>query len=1053
MDHIILDSDQQGALDAILAGGSRRVFGGPGTGKSTLIIEALAALVDRDGRDSVRVVTPSRQSATRLRDELSLRIGVATRGPLARSISSFAYDLVAQDRGPAFPVRLISGGEQDSDIKTLLDGEIEDGTGGYWPDTLGPDVRALREFRTQIRDLLSRARDAGLVGSLPSDAPLLAELARRGREHNVPEWVASAQFLDSYLRLSARSRASQIDPAAIVDEATDVLLRGDVPDLTARTLLVDDAQDFTVAQWRLLTAWHRTRGPVIAFGDPDLATSGFRGATPTIFTGTEGIDELTWEKSHVVATHHRQAGAMPHVLGVIASAIPGPGGPARQSYPDLDQPASPAEVRELPGFSLFSATASSPAGEYDTIARFIQNQVKDGIEPGDIAVIVRSGSIAEGLVDYLTANSISASAETTGSPLRDHPAVWSLITIIGVGTGYIEFTPDVARQLLTGPFGRLSSLDYRRFRRNLRLDAIKAGDYRLADDLVMDTLTIPGAFATTVSFADKGVARLITLLNEVRANPTWQMDELLWLVWSKSGRAEVWANETRGSGPIAARAHESLDAILTLFSVAATALENSPTETVDVFLARMLDQTVPNDTLTPRGALGSVTVCTPAAAMGREFDTVVVAGVNDGVWPNLRVRSALVKSTLLPYAIEGVNLETIDQRQGILADEIRLFLVAMSRARSTILVTAIASEDESPSGLFRIVAGERLKDDGTEPGEPAANSRAQLFVPTNVFASLSELVGHARHIVLDPKSSETAKSQAALALKELAARDVRGADPSEWLGLDLGTPRPLNGDDVVSISPSGLKSFVESQVDWFVKQVAGGASGIDAAVGTLVHKAVEIAPKGSADELRTSIAERWKELGFESKWQAERWKRLTELMVDGLVDFIQTAERDGFEPVANEGYINVPFDDPADPTLRAVVSGSIDRVEIKDDSARIIDIKTGKNVESADNHLQLTAYQWALGKNAVTELPDGTSSAGAALLYPRIRPNDETLFTFKFQGKLSDEQIEEFEQLLVAVAQVTRATEFQGPADATRIGREINFDGQWVRIGEVGSDD
>ena len=164
MDPIILDSDQQGALDAILAGGSRRVFGGPGTGKSTLIIEALAALVDRDGRDPVRVVTPSRQSATRLRDELSLRIGVATRGPLARSISSFAYDLVAQDRGPAFPVRLISGGEQDSDIKTLLDGEIEDGTGGYWPDTLGPDVRALREFRTQIRDLLSRARDAGLVG-------------------------------------------------------------------------------------------------------------------------------------------------------------------------------------------------------------------------------------------------------------------------------------------------------------------------------------------------------------------------------------------------------------------------------------------------------------------------------------------------------------------------------------------------------------------------------------------------------------------------------------------------------------------------------------------------------------------------------------------------------------------------------------------------------------------------------------------------------------------------------------------------------------------------
>jgi RecB family exonuclease len=292
-----------------------------------------------------------------------------------------------------------------------------------------------------------------------------------------------------------------------------------------------------------------------------------------------------------------------------------------------------------------------------------------------------------------------------------------------------------------------------------------------------------------------------------------------------------------------------------------------------------------------------------------------------------------------------------------------------------------------------------------------------------------------------------------LTLKELASRGVRGADPADWLGLDLGSPRALNDGDVVSISPSGLKYFDESQVDWFVKQVAGGSSGIDAAVGTLVHKAVELAPKGTAEELRATIAERWQELGFESKWQAERWKKLTELMVEGLVAFIHTAEADGFEPVANEGYINVPLEDPADSSLRAVVSGSIDRVEIKDDSARIIDIKTGKTVESADNHLQLAAYQWAMSKNAVTELPDGTTSAGAALLYPRINSTDGTLFTFKFQETLTDEQIAAFEAMLIETAHLMNSESFEGPADAGRIGREINFDGQWVRIPEVGSDD
>ncbi|MEY4396652.1 MAG: hypothetical protein RLZZ40_408 [Actinomycetota bacterium] len=1045
-----LDSDQRSALDAILAGGSRRVFGGPGTGKSTVIIEALAALAERDGRDSVRAVTPSRQSATRLRDELSLRLGLATRGPLARSMSSFAYDVVATHRGPSFPVRLISGGEQDSDMKALLDGEIADGTGGYWPESLGPEVRVLREFRTQLRDLLSRARDAGLVGSLPSSEPLLYGLDARGREHNVPEWVAAAKFLDTYLRLSARARGSQIDPAAIVDEATEIVVGGGYEELTARTLLVDDAQDFTVAQWRFLDAWQRHRGPVIAFGDPDLATSGFRGATPTLFTGAENIDGDFWEPSVVLTTNHRQGGAVPHVLGVIAAAIPGAAGRHR-SYPE---PAAPSDVRGLPDFDLTAATASSPAGEYDIIARYIQDRTKSGVAAEDIAVIVRSGSIAEGLVTYLTANGIASYAETTGSPLREHPAVDALLTIVSVGVGFSDLTPDVARKLLTGPIGRLSALDYRRFRRALRIEAIGAEDYRLADDLLLEAMTIPGAFATSVARAEKGVALVSSLISAVRANRDWQIDELLWLVWSKSGRADVWASESRGTGPIAARAHESLDAVLTLFSVAATALENEPTESVTVFLERVLGQHVPNDTLTPRATVGSVAVCTPAASMGREFDSVVVAGLNEGVWPNLRVRSALVKSTLLPYAVEGANLATLDQRAGILADELRQFLVAMSRARSAMLVTAISSEDESPSGLYRIVAGEKLRDEETGPMEPARNSYATVFAPDRVFASLAELVGYARSILLSDKRTDAEKSAAALAVRELAARNVRGADPSEWLGLDLGTARALFAGLPAKLSPSGLTKFTESNLDWFVSQVSGGSAGIDAAVGTLLHASVENAPEGTARDLESTVNERWHELAFDAPWQAIRWRKLADKMVVALADYIRTSASENFTPVANEGRISVDVHDPASGAVIGIVSGSIDRVEMKDDhAARIIDIKTGKTVESADKHMQLKAYQWALKAGAVDELPSDATSAGAALLYPRVAGSKGLLFTLKVQKPLTDEQIDEFEATLVDIATTMASSEFSGPIYAKQIGRSAPFDAQWVRTPEVGSDD
>lgn len=145
--------------------------------------------------------------------------------------------------------------------------------------------------------------------------------------------------------------------------------------------------------------------------------------------------------------------------------------------------------------------------------------------------------------------------------------------------------------------------------------------------------------------------------------------------------------------------------------------------------------------------------------------------------------------------------------------------------------------------------------------------------------------------------------------------------------------------------------------------------------------------------------------------------------------------------------------DPTDPSLSAIVSGSIDRVEINEDTARIVDIKTGKKDAPADQHLQLATYQWALVSGAVTELPEGTDSAGAALLYPRIKPNEGPLFTFKFQQPLTDEQLTAFEAMLVDTARQMNSETFEGPLDPERIGREINFDAQWVRIGEVGSDE
>lgn len=75
----------------------------------------------------------------------------------------------------------------------------------------------------------------------------------------------------------------------------------------------------------------------------------------------------------------------------------------------------------------------------------------------------------------------------------------------------------------------------------------------------------------------------------------------------------------------------------------------------------ILDSEVPEDSLSTPDRPGKVTLLTPATALGTEFDAVVVAGVQDGIWPNVRLRGGLLQTWRLPDAIQaartGISIE------------------------------------------------------------------------------------------------------------------------------------------------------------------------------------------------------------------------------------------------------------------------------------------------------------------------------------------------------------------------------------------------------------
>src|SRR3954469_24758491 len=90
----VLDASQQAVVEH--AGGPLLVLAGPGTGKTTTMVEAVVDLVERRGGDPAEVLalTFSRKAAEQLRDRVTAWLGRTTGTDLSKTFRSFAYSLV-----------------------------------------------------------------------------------------------------------------------------------------------------------------------------------------------------------------------------------------------------------------------------------------------------------------------------------------------------------------------------------------------------------------------------------------------------------------------------------------------------------------------------------------------------------------------------------------------------------------------------------------------------------------------------------------------------------------------------------------------------------------------------------------------------------------------------------------------------------------------------------------------------------------------------------------------------------------------------------------------
>ncbi|MFF2831902.1 PD-(D/E)XK nuclease family protein [Cellulosimicrobium cellulans] len=1052
---VTLDDSQRAALAAAAGPGATLVVGAPGTGKTLVAQEVvLAALADGLAPERVLLLASSRRAAAALRDRLSARARRTVGAPMVRTAASTAF-AVLRERAAALgePVpTLISGPEQDLVLSELLEGHLEGdlahlGSPLVLPPGLPEEALGLRGLRQELRDLLMRAAERGLTP---------ADLAALGDRYERPEWSLGAQLFAEYLDVTALragtpDAGARFDPAIVVDEAAEALLAWDdeVPDAARPRwdlVVVDDYQEATVATARLLHVLHDDGARLVLLGDPDAAVQTFRGASPGLVGRASAPARRDGARRGelgarvaVLGTAWRQDAALRDVtrrvaaqVGTVAGAVHRGAAPRGAPLDAAGAAGTSGQVAAHRGTGSGGEPGAAPPVQVVVLsavaqeAAFVARELRaehllHGTPWHRMAVVARTGTRLAALRRELVAASVPVTLLGSDVPLRDEPAVAPLLAAVRVCVADEDdvdaLDPFTAAALLTSPVGALDVVALRRLRRALRAEELEGGGGRSSDALLVELLLDPARAATlppTVRRGPAAVARALAAGRAAAAEPGATAQTVLWAVWAATGLAERWRSAALDGGPAGARADRDLDAVLALFRAAETFVDRMPGAPAEAFVEYLASQDLPADSLAASASgADAVAALTPAGAAGREWDVVVVAGVQDGVWPDLRLRDSLLGSQALVELLAGRAHDAhgvgSQARAQVLADELRAFVVATSRATRRLVVTAVQDAEEAPSVFCDLVvppaapegpdAGPDGPDDESPPPAatggpgaapaPGADPDARRHVRVGAPLDLRGLVAAARGVLVEAAAREARAVElaedgapdaravaAATLLADLGDLGVAEARPETWYGVaGVSSAAPLRGaEEIVTVSPSKVETVSTCPLRWSLEAAGGTApDATHQSLGTLVHSIAETHPSGSLAELRAELDRRWAELALPEGWPTRQLRRRAERMIEKLAAYVAQAG----EPLLVEPTFDVTVG-------RARLRGTIDRVEdAGEGKVRVVDLKTGRRTatkaEGAE-HPQLGAYQLAVEAGAL-DVPEGTRSAGAQLVY------------------------------------------------------------------------
>lgn len=961
--------------------GTVRILGGPGTGKSSLLVGTAATHIGAGTEpEGVLLLTGSaRLSATARAAVTAALLGgggrTAVREPLVRTVHSYAFAvlrLAAQRNGDP-PPRLITSAEQDGVIREMLAGDVEDGESASvdWPATLRPALGTLG-FATELRDLLSRCTERGVD-------PIA--LQRLGKRVGRPEWVAAGRFAQTYEQIMLlRSAVGMAAPQATVPALGAAELVGAALDAFAadaellatergriRLLLVDDAQHLDPQAALLVRVLAAGAELTVIAGDPNQAVFGYRGADPALL-------DVGADPAIVLTESHRCAPAIARAVTGIAARLPGV---------DEGRQLTAAQDRNGSVAVRIAATAHAESGLVADALR--RAHLVDGVPWSQMAVIVRSVPRAgAALARALTAAGVPVEQVTTSVPLSEHPTVAALLTVLDTVEGGLD--GDAAQALLTGPIGRVDPVSLRQLRRTLR----RADNHTPPRDF--GELLVAALDQHAPDLPDqlaRPVQRVRAVLAAARRSDRAGQDPrfVLWQAWHHCGLQRRWLTAVERRTAAGAQAGRDLDVVTALFDVAEQYVTRTTGASVTGLVDHVRAMSLPAPVRDDGGSGETVAMLSAHSALGREWEFVVIAGLQEGLWPNTVPRGGVLGTQRLVDILDGV-LDAGEERPAtrvsatapLLAEERRLLVAALGRARSHVLVTAVDS-DEGDEAMLPSSFCDELTALATErPEVDAEPVRApRVLAPTALIGRL-RAVTCAPADAVDPHSRACAATQ----LARLAEAGLPGAAPAQWQSAtSLSTDAPLwDGEDhVVTLSPSTLQTLTDCPLRWLLER-HGGQDGRDvrSALGSVVHALVSDTTR-SEDQMLTELETLWSSLPFEAQWYSDNELGRHREVLSAFTQW-HARTRGELTEVGTEVAVDgvIADADGSGPAVR--VRGRVDRLERDaEDRLVVVDVKTGKSPVSKDDaqrHAQLATYQLAIAEGL---LPEGDQAGGGRLVY------------------------------------------------------------------------